>query len=42
MCSVGKMMYPEVSFKTADINDFHYGQYDVIICTLVNILVMKH
>tara|TARA_B100000085_G_scaffold220337_1_gene205151 strand:+ start:4 stop:606 length:603 start_codon:yes stop_codon:yes gene_type:complete len=29
----GKIMYPEVSFKTADINDFHAGQYDVIICT---------
>ena len=23
----GKIMYPEVSFKTADINDFHAGQY---------------
>ncbi len=29
----GKIMYPEVSFKTKDINDFHAGQYDVIICT---------
>ena len=29
----GKIMYPEVSFKTADINDFHAGQYDVIMCT---------
>ena len=29
----GKIMYPEVSFKTADINDFHAGKYDVVICT---------
>jgi hypothetical protein len=29
----GKIMYPEVSFKTADINDFHAGQYDVLMCT---------
>ena len=29
----GKIMYPEVSFKTADINDFHAGKYDVLICT---------
>ena len=29
----GKIIYPEVSFKTADINDFHAGKYDVLICT---------
>lgn len=29
----GKIMYPKVSFKTADINDFHAGQYDVLMCT---------
>ena len=29
----GKIMYPKVSFKTADIKDFHAGQYDVLMCT---------
>ena len=29
----GKIMYPKVSFKTADINEFHAGQYDVVMCT---------
>ena len=29
----GKIIYPEVSFKTADINDFHAGKYDILICT---------
>lgn len=30
---IGRMMYPNVHFKTVDINKFHPGKYDVIICT---------
>ena len=30
---IGKIMYPNVHFKTVDINNFHPGKYDVIICT---------
>ena len=30
---IGRVMYPNVHFKTVDINNFHPGKYDVIICT---------
>lgn len=31
--TIGKMMYPNVQFKTADIKTFNAKPYDVIICT---------
>ena len=30
---IGKVMYPNVHHKTVDINKFHPGKYDVIVCT---------
>ena len=30
---IGRIIYPNVHHKTVDINNFHPGKYDIIICT---------